>query len=72
MKRTLIPLFAAAFLFACGTPAENATDSAKEGTHTEGDGHEPAAATEECSRKLHRCIAVCKDLHAANISRSWR
>ena len=43
MKRTLIPLFAAAFLFACGTPAENATDSAKEGTHTEGDGHEHAA-----------------------------
>ncbi|MBK8227468.1 MAG: hypothetical protein IPK70_09885 [Flavobacteriales bacterium] len=43
MKRTLIPLFAAAFLFACGAPAENANDTAKEGTHTEGDGPDHAA-----------------------------
>ncbi len=52
MKRTLLPLFAAAFLFACGTPAENATDTNKDGTtmgndgempaHTEGDGHDHA------------------------------
>lgn len=52
MKRTLLPLFAAAFLFACGTPPENATDTNKEGStmgydgelpaHTEGDGHDHA------------------------------
>ena len=49
MKRTLVPLFAAAFLFACGQPAETGTDN-KEGqtrgndgempAHTEGDGHD--------------------------------
>lgn len=53
MKRTLLPLFAAAFLFACGTSAENNTDTNKDGTtmgndsempaHTEGDGHNHAA-----------------------------
>lgn len=49
MKRTLLPLLTAAFLFACGQPAETGTDN-KDGqtmgndgempAHTEGDGHD--------------------------------
>lgn len=52
MKRTLLPLFIAAFLFACGQPAESG--DTKDNTmgndgempaHTEGDGHDHATDT---------------------------
>ena len=50
MKRSLLPLFAAALLFACGTPAEVKSGTNNDGTtmgndgempaHAEGDGHD--------------------------------
>lgn len=46
MKRTLLPLFTAAFLFACGTPADDKSGTNPEGNTMGNDGEMPAAHSE--------------------------